>query len=695
MRILALFLTSMLGAGIAVAQQDSVPVHNLDEIVVEGQNQTATAKGLSLSPTKTQKEASQNGYDLLYRLAVPGLAVDPLNGSVGTVSGSPVSVFINSLPASPQDIVGMRLTDVIRVEYLEYPPDARFGGAQYVINYIVREYEYGGYTNISGQGSFLACRSVNAGAYSKLAYKRMTYDLYAGWSYSNSHHFGKNQDQLFHLTDPIGAPYVVNRRSDIEYSRSRSNSIPVTFRATYNTQKFQAVNTLWFNFNQSPGSDTQGSLRITPLSGVDYDYLTKNSNISRNANWTGFYYLSLPKGYELNLKGNLQYSNTAGESFYSTDMPGDSPIINNNKEDAWYLRFDLTGKKYFANRSCLGISYSIWDRQSNVDYFGNSPYTNDFGHTGMIGKISYDKFWNNMMFHADAGGVWERTSINSRVINQGYPSGHISWSYAPSMHHRMSFFTEFAAGTPGEAEKSPNVLQQNEFMYIAGNPDLELWTHLLLHYDYTWLASNDLFLNAFIRYYRDFDEIAYLYEPYLNGSAIIRRYVNSGWGHDLTCAVSVTYKPIKSLQLTGLVAFKDQKRTGVATGHDNAWPFEIKANYYLRHFNFGGSFSHIVKSINSLDGSKITSRPRYFLSVGWGNQNLKVTLYAQNFFRSHWRGSITKLNNPIYQDNIMSYSTSYHRSFTLSVSYTFGYGKSIKRGDEIREQKGMGSSVLE
>jgi len=126
MRILALFLTSMLGAGIAVAQQDSVPVHNLDEIVVEGQNQTATAKGLSLSPTKTQKEASQNGYDLLYRLAVPGLAVDPLNGSVGTVSGSPVSVFINSLPASPQDIVGMRLTDVIRVEYLEYPPDARF-----------------------------------------------------------------------------------------------------------------------------------------------------------------------------------------------------------------------------------------------------------------------------------------------------------------------------------------------------------------------------------------------------------------------------------------------------------------------------------------------------------------------------------------------------------------------------------------
>lgn len=694
MRIFALLLTSMLGAGIAVAQQDSVPVRNLEEVVVEGENQTASAKGLSFSPTKTQKETSQNGYDLLYRLAIPGLAVDPINGSVGAISGKPVSVFINSLPASQQDIVGMRLTDVIRVEYLEYPQDARFGGAQSVINYIVREYEYGGYTNLSGQGSFLAGRSANAWAYSKMAYKRMTYDLYTGWAYSNSHHFGNKQDQLFHLTDPQGVPYIVNRRTDTEYSKSHSYSIPVTFRATYNTQKFQAVNTLSFNFNQTPGGATQGSLRITPLSGADYDYRTANSGIGRNANWSGFYYLSLPKGYELNLKGMFQYSNTAGESFYSTDIPGDSPIINNNKEDAWYLRFDLTGKKYFADRSCLGISYSIIERQSDVDYFGNTPYTNDFAHTAMSGEIIYDKSWEKMMLHADAGGLWERTSINGRVINQGYPFGHISWSYAPSAHHRMSFFSEFAATTPGEGEKSPNILQQNEFMYITGNPDLELWTHLILHYDYTWLASNKLFINTFIRYYRHFDKEAYLYEPYLDGSAIMRRYVNSGWYHDLTCAVSVTYRPIQALQLTGLVAFKDQKGTGVASAHDNAWPFEIRANYYLKHFNFGGSFSHIVKSINQLDGSKKTGRPKYFLSVGWGNQNFKVTLYAQNFLRSHWREGITRLDNPIYQNNTVTYSTSSHRQFTLSVSYTFSYGKSIRHGDEIREQKGIGSAVL-
>ena len=77
------------------------------------------------------------------------------------------------MPATAQDLEGLRTEDVVRVEVLDYPDDPRFRSMPYVVNFIMQHYEWGGYTKVSADGKTLADDRVSANAYSKFAYKKV------------------------------------------------------------------------------------------------------------------------------------------------------------------------------------------------------------------------------------------------------------------------------------------------------------------------------------------------------------------------------------------------------------------------------------------------------------------------------------------------------------------------------------------
>ena len=54
-----------------VENRDSLPIIELDEIVVDADLQRITASVSSYFPTSKQKNASPNGIDLLNRMAIP------------------------------------------------------------------------------------------------------------------------------------------------------------------------------------------------------------------------------------------------------------------------------------------------------------------------------------------------------------------------------------------------------------------------------------------------------------------------------------------------------------------------------------------------------------------------------------------------------------------------------------------------
>lgn len=116
---------------------------DLKEVIVEADAYRIVEDGVSYTPDKNVRKFAMDAVDLLSRMAIPQLIITP-NNSVRTSAGQPVKIYIDYMEATPEDLSGMRPSDVKRVEVLEYPTDARFHQAEHVVNFIMQKYEWGG-----------------------------------------------------------------------------------------------------------------------------------------------------------------------------------------------------------------------------------------------------------------------------------------------------------------------------------------------------------------------------------------------------------------------------------------------------------------------------------------------------------------------------------------------------------------------
>ena len=190
---------------------DSIKTQELNEVVVEAQMQQTSATSSTYIPNKKQKSSAQNAVDLLQQLAIPQITINLVDNAVTTISGQNVAIYINYLPASSQEIEGLLSADVRRVEYLDFPTDPRFNGSEHVVNFIMQRYEYGGYTKLTINENFLVGLSNRASVYSKFAYKRMCYDLYAGTSNHDNKHGGTSYIGKYTIQDKDGVAQDITR----------------------------------------------------------------------------------------------------------------------------------------------------------------------------------------------------------------------------------------------------------------------------------------------------------------------------------------------------------------------------------------------------------------------------------------------------------------------------------------------------
>lgn len=474
---------------------DSIKTQELDEIVVEASNQRINAEVSTYIPMARQKNAAQNAVSLLSMMSIPQISVDPVSQAVQTAHGQNVSIFIDYLPATAEDLSGMRTQDVKKVEYFMHPSDARFQGAKYVINFVMQKYEWGGYTKLSAEKSF-GVNSTGASVYSKMKYKRMTFDIFADENYLTNRHIGQNSVEHFKFTDLYGnGPQDITRTSETKSSLYRNNSNDISLRAYYNSENFQFSNRIAYSLANTPHNDLRNSLSyssdLLPMSESFTDASSRDWALTYN----GSYFFMLSQLAALNLDANYTYGNNKSNSHYY--VPDDLSIINNAHEDVHkfdvYLHFNWNPTKanqFFTN---VGVQHS-WNI---INYLGNSPSKQNY-HVGVYFlSQNYQHIFNE---HWNVGGsmgwIWETNRISGVKVDNTYPQTNINATWSPNDKNQLYLTANYGSMSPDASQKSPNMLQQDELMWYRGTPELKDYKYTNALLSYTWLPNNKWQLSA-------------------------------------------------------------------------------------------------------------------------------------------------------------------------------------------------------
>ena len=668
----------------STASDKNGKTRDLQELVVEGDLSTSDARGVTYVPTARQKRVAQSAGDLLLRMAIPQVNVDPLTSVISSATGSGLQLFIDYIPAREEDLAGLRTVDVMKVEYIERPTDPRFMGAESVINFVMRKYEFGGYTKLSANEFMLIGYQGDESLYSKFSYKRMTYDLYAGVSNSRQFHGGSSQNETFRIPDAQGNLNILNRRTDQTRYREFSDRYPVTFRASYLSDKVTFITHAAYTRSLRPVSIRDGVIYPETGNGTPIEYSRNSDNKSHLLNYNANLTVDLSRGFSLNANATLGYSNIAATSLY--DNSESLRIDNSYHENNLKSHADLMLSKDFSGVHNINLT-TFW-----TGYFDKVRYTEgdvtDYNRNNLEAQLSYSYFSSKWRFSATGGlGYNNHITNGTRNINT-YPYVKLNASFSGSPRHFVTTQLRYTEQhIPANAE-SASVIRQNEYLYIGGNPSLRRGHSFDASVFYFGTPAKWLRVNAVLGMDQCWNTASQYYLPYTgpdNTPGLIRTYVTDGRRQDYRASLDLTVLLLNnSLILRAAGEYSFAMITGTARYAENCYMASFSATWYTGDFSLGIYGMTPGKIADTFTGRAVTYRDGgYWLQGAWGNGTMQVSLAIGNIADWNWEYERKRYSSPFYDYTSTVYGNNGHAWLRLSAAYTIGYGKKLRRGNEI------------
>lgn len=671
---------------------DSIKTQNLDEVVVEAQLQRTGAQKSTYIPTAKQKNASQSGADLIDQMGIPQLKVT-LGNSIETNSGKTVAVFIDFIPASENDLKAMRMSDVKKVEYYEYPSDPRLQGNPFVVNYVMAKYEYGGYVKGFNHTNLLHFSEQLLGNV-RLQYKKMTYDVMGyGWGH-NSSHYGSELTETYRLPQPDSQIKVFNRYSNTTKSKERRQQYFAAFKATYNSDRIQASTQINGSINRKPHSDRSGEVWYNPNDFPASDYSSTLSNFSKFISYNGYYFIALTKMNSITFTPSYIYSHTDQNTSYIEN--GYAPILNGASDNTNQLKGDIKFNHDFGKfGNILGFVRGSYE-YNRTQYTGTAnsldkAKSSRFG-IGANYNLTIGSFYGTTGF----GWDWDRLQFGDMVDKPSSPWFDLSLQYGFREKHSVSTTFHYSTWQPSPSFKSDNIIQSSPLMRYTGNPNLLPSKSYDIGFRYTWLPNNNYSFSAFAWAWIVGDRYAYDYEASSTG---ILRTIKQPMG---------SYAQGK-YGITGTLRFLDRKlmftgQIGQVLNH-NGKPYNVnhsyidwyaRVRYYLGNWNCTATYvSDNGSADGCMNGIWNYGKSDWYITIGWSNSDWNVRADFIDFSRWNWRSAKQVMRSKYYDTTEIMLNGQSHALIQLSATYTFGFGKKVNRDNEPGVSGSASSGILQ
>lgn len=168
------------------------------------------------------------------------------------------------------------------------------------------------------------------------------------------------------------------------------------------------------------------------------------------------------------------------------------------------------------------------------------------------------------------------------------------------------------------AEKTPDIIQENELLYKTGNPHLRNMKVSKVTVDYTWLPNNRFSLSAFTGWSRDFNRIVPIFTPDANDRIMIRNLGNNGYYQNLYLGASFTAKLLRnSLVLRATPQMRFDKVSGIYADSNNYLSLSLNATYYIGKFYLSAYYSPAFRELvsQSMTATSVKRKSAYQLKL--------------------------------------------------------------------------------
>ncbi len=684
---------------ITVQPQDTVNVTDtaayniLPDLNVSASREFHTSGQSTYIPTRREKNASRDALSLLDKMNIPQISKNP-DGKYTAFNGTEVIYYINGHPAQSQDLESMNLSDVRKVCFLDHPAGAEYLGAQYVVEFITQQYEYGGYTRVGEDAYFVGMAGFTESVASKFSYKRMIYDLYANVVNSNYLRNALEGESTFHLPSA-----TVIREDRVKHSNYRNEEYPVQFRAAYSHGDTYISNDVGFQYTSLSRAHVDGTIGLTkvgrPGEESEYAYTGDSPSGEHSVAWNGFALFELGRGWSLSAKGNAYYTHLKQHYSYVTDQP--FSIDRRVRENSLYAKLNVMASKRISATSSLSLDLTGISQTSRSSYSGDSNFKNRFSFPTIFGKLTYSYSTTRFSATAYAGLAGERQTLNGYTVKTIYPFGVVNLAYSPHRRSQLSLWMQYSTFSPTSNMKNPTPVEQSELLWKIGNPDLKSYPKFEVGPSYTWSPTGIFTLGASAMYTHLHDMMTTVYSVMPDGGGVMESYANKGSSNVVAGGVVANLRLFNGrLTLSARPTLTLYRGSGIDMPDLNAFGLSSSAIVYVGNFYAQAAVSIANKDYDGYTMSVIRrKKPFYYFSFGWGNGNWRVAADLYKIFNTSWVSSKSQVWSPVYSNNLTKYGIGSRQLVYVSVSYTFSYGKKIGMGNELNGSVGSApSSVL-
>lgn len=589
---------------------DSIPPQELKEVVIKAPKVIRKADMDVYHPSKSAVENSKNGMQLLNNLMIPTLSVSDALGKI-TAAGQSVQVRINGRTATIDNIRALLPETIKRVEWMDNP-GLRYGGANYVLNFIVSNPTVGGSLQVSASPAL----NIAFGKYmadAKFNFGRSQFEIGNAFKLTNKITAHRDYSETFTYPDgnsltrtetPLGG-YLDNTQNNLwasyNYIKPDTTVFVVEFSMWSNLAdktKYDGLLTL---------SDGSENIMLTDISG------------SRSHRPTLSLYLQQHFARKQMLVVDFSTSFYLGRTFsdYLERFPSSPTYLTDihtnikDRNQAYAIEADYI-KNWNNSRLTAGISYTANRNRSRYENLDGEIF-----HQRQDKVYFFAEYFQRL-------GKWSATAgIGAQYTDFLFiesDRGNHSWSarpqatitYSPNQNHNFRLnFTSWQS-TPTLAETNVVPQQLDGFQWRVGNQNLKTANSYMLTFRYGFnlpRVSGSFGIRAFTSP----DAITPLLE--WNDDRLITTYENSRGLKNLSFFLAPQIEIIPQwLTVSGYVQYRMErmKGTGYTINH-NGW--SGNASLQLAHWGFvlGAEYQYAQRD---LWGEKIS----------WGEDYNVITL---------------------------------------------------------------------